>query len=226
MTTAPTNAAGRVKTPEAGGHFRFPDPPEIPEDKMTSFNQLTPNGTAHHLVQHLGNPDTTLVAGEHYLSLVPTRRHDRRPLPRPAGGLRSGPGRPTTTATPTSSRRQGQAAGLCAGDSLAQQPPGRPGWTSGRTTPRWASRSTGGLTRQPASEGEPASGRPAGGRRLRTHRHRGVVGRRAARIQRGAEPVPALGARPDCACTTRPQASTSPPSRAKGSGPTPSERPA
>ena len=72
MTTAPTNAAGRVKTPEAGGHFRFPDPPEIPEDKMTSFNQLTPNGTAHHLVQHLGNPDTTLVAGEHYLSLVPT----------------------------------------------------------------------------------------------------------------------------------------------------------
>ena len=72
MTTAPTNAAGRVRTPKAGGHFRFPDPPEIPEDKMTSFNQLTPNGTAHHLVQHLGNPDTTLVAGEHYLSMVPT----------------------------------------------------------------------------------------------------------------------------------------------------------
>ncbi len=72
MTTAPTNAAGRVRTPKAGDHFRFPDPPEIPEDKMTSFNQLTPNGTAHHLVQHLGNPDTTLVAGEHYLSLVPT----------------------------------------------------------------------------------------------------------------------------------------------------------
>ena len=72
MTTAPTNAAGRVKTPPAGDHFRFPDPPEIPEDKMTSFNQLTPNGTVHHLVRHLGNPDTTLVAGEHYLSLVPT----------------------------------------------------------------------------------------------------------------------------------------------------------
>ena len=72
MTTAPTNAAGHVRTPKAPKHFRFPDPPEIPEDKMTSFNQLTPNGTAHHLVQHLGNPDTTLVAGEHYLSLVPT----------------------------------------------------------------------------------------------------------------------------------------------------------
>ena len=74
MTTSPTNAAGRpdLSGPKAGGHFRFPDPPEIPEDKMTSFNQLTPNGTAHHLVQHLGNPDSTLVAGEHYLSLVPT----------------------------------------------------------------------------------------------------------------------------------------------------------
>ena len=73
MTTTPTNAAGRAKTPKADRFFRFPDPPEIQEDKMTSFDQLTPNGNAHHLVQHLGNLDTTLVAGEHYLSLVPTR---------------------------------------------------------------------------------------------------------------------------------------------------------
>ena len=72
MTTADTAGRPDLSGPKAGGHFRFPDPPEIPEDKMTSFNQLTPNGTAHHLVQHLGNPDTTLVAGEHYLSLVPT----------------------------------------------------------------------------------------------------------------------------------------------------------
>ena len=70
MTTADT--AGRVKAPRAGDYFRFPDPPEIPEDKMTSFNQLTPNGTAHHLVQHLGTPETTLVAGEHYLAVAPT----------------------------------------------------------------------------------------------------------------------------------------------------------
>ena len=76
MTTAPTNATdttGQVKAPKAPKHFRFPDPPEIPEDKMTSFDQLTPNGTAHHLVQHLGNLDTTLVAGEHYLAVAPTR---------------------------------------------------------------------------------------------------------------------------------------------------------
>ena len=70
MTTSDT--AGHVKTPKTGSHFRFPDPPEREPDDMTSFNQLTPNGNAHHLIQHLGNQDTTLVAGEHYLSVAPT----------------------------------------------------------------------------------------------------------------------------------------------------------
>ena len=70
MTTADTT--GRVKTPKAGKHFRFPDPPEREPGDMTSFNQLTPNGNVHHLIQHLGNQDTTLVAGEHYLAVAPT----------------------------------------------------------------------------------------------------------------------------------------------------------
>ncbi len=48
---------------------RFPDPPEHPEDKMTSFDHLTGNGNAYHLRQHLGNLETTLVAGERYLSV-------------------------------------------------------------------------------------------------------------------------------------------------------------
>ena len=71
MTTADT--AGRLRTPKAGGHFRFPDPPEREPDDMTSFNQLTINGNVHHLIQHLGDPETTLVAGEHYLALAQTR---------------------------------------------------------------------------------------------------------------------------------------------------------
>ena len=33
---------------------------------------MTPNGNVHHLIQHLGNQDTTLVAGEHYLAVAPT----------------------------------------------------------------------------------------------------------------------------------------------------------
>ena len=71
MTTA--NTTGRVKTPKADDHFRFPDPPEREPDDMTSFNQLTLNGSVHHLIQHLGNPDSTLVAGEHYLAVAPAR---------------------------------------------------------------------------------------------------------------------------------------------------------
>ena len=69
MTTA--NTTGPVKTPKADDHFRFPDPPEREPDDMTSFNQLTTNGSVHHLIQHLGNPDATLVAGEHYLAVAP-----------------------------------------------------------------------------------------------------------------------------------------------------------
>ena len=52
--------------------FRLPDPPEDPEDKMTSFDHLTLTGSVHHLVQHLGNTVTTLVAGERYMVVRPT----------------------------------------------------------------------------------------------------------------------------------------------------------
>ena len=53
--------------------FVFPDPPEDPDDKMTSFKRLAATGNVYHLIQHLGNRETTLVAGEQYLALAPTR---------------------------------------------------------------------------------------------------------------------------------------------------------
>ena len=53
--------------------FVFPDPPEIPEDKMTNFDQLAATGNAHHLIQNFGNPETTLVVGERYVAVAPTR---------------------------------------------------------------------------------------------------------------------------------------------------------
>ena len=62
-----------AKTSRVQPPFVFPDPPEDPEDKMTSFDRLTINGNAHYLAQHLGNPETTLVAGDRYLALAPTR---------------------------------------------------------------------------------------------------------------------------------------------------------
>ena len=61
------------KTHPAPGRFRLPDPPEHPEDRMTSFDHLTITGAAHYLAQHLGNPETTLVAGDRYLVIRPTR---------------------------------------------------------------------------------------------------------------------------------------------------------
>ena len=68
MTTKPTTTHAFLP---------LPDPPEREPEDMTSFDHLTLSGSVHHLVhhlvQHLGNPGTTLVAGEHYISPVPTQ---------------------------------------------------------------------------------------------------------------------------------------------------------
>ena len=49
----------------------LPDPPEREPEDMTSFDHLTLNGGAHYLLLHLGNPDTTIVAGERYITREP-----------------------------------------------------------------------------------------------------------------------------------------------------------
>ena len=69
--TSPKGIVSQVG--QADDFFVFPDPPEHPEDKMTSFDHLTINGNAHYLALHLGMPDTTLVAGDRYMALAPTR---------------------------------------------------------------------------------------------------------------------------------------------------------
>ena len=45
----------------------LPDPPERDPDDMTSFQHLSETGSVHHLIQYLGNPDTTIVSGERYI---------------------------------------------------------------------------------------------------------------------------------------------------------------
>ncbi len=74
MTTPDTH----LKTPPVPGRFRLPDPPENPDDKMTSFDRLTINGNAHYLKQHLmdrrpDERDRILVAGDRYTVAQPTR---------------------------------------------------------------------------------------------------------------------------------------------------------
>ena len=61
-----------VRTTRDRGGFRLPDPPPREPDDMTSFNHLTRTGAAYLLAEHLGSPETTLVAGEHYITPVPT----------------------------------------------------------------------------------------------------------------------------------------------------------
>ncbi len=72
-TTANTNTSAGSKTPKSPDRFRLPDPPEHPDDKMTSSKHLSATGNHHHLAQHLGSPDTTIVAGDRYVVIRPTR---------------------------------------------------------------------------------------------------------------------------------------------------------
>ena len=69
MTTTDTH----TRTTQAQGRFRLPDPPERHPDDMTTFDHLTITGAAHYLALHLGNPETTLVAGDRYMVVRPTR---------------------------------------------------------------------------------------------------------------------------------------------------------
>ena len=61
--------------------FVLPDPPEREPEDMTSFDHLTLSGSVHHLVQHLGKPETTIVAGERYVVPGPGRNTQPRRIP-------------------------------------------------------------------------------------------------------------------------------------------------
>ena len=70
-TTKPPTIA--KPTPHAPP-FRLPDPPEDRYDeKMTSAKHLGLTGSFHHLIHHLGNPETTIVGTERYLVAAPVR---------------------------------------------------------------------------------------------------------------------------------------------------------
>ena len=88
MTTSDTTA----RTSKTRSRFRLPDLPEREPDDMTSAEHLSETGLHHHLKQFLGNPETTIVSGEKY---VTARRGAERGLAmggRPAGLPRPGNG--------------------------------------------------------------------------------------------------------------------------------------
>ena len=63
MTTA--------KTPLSPPSFELPDPPKSQDEKMTASQHLSLTGGAHYLALHLGNPDTTVVGSDLYITRVP-----------------------------------------------------------------------------------------------------------------------------------------------------------
>ena len=67
MTTIRTATA----SPEDHEYFVLPDIPEREPDDMTSSKHLSLTGNHHHLMQHLGNQETTIVAGERYITRSP-----------------------------------------------------------------------------------------------------------------------------------------------------------
>ena len=73
IATATTTAITRTKPAPAVSPLRLPDPPAEQDEKMTSAKHLGITGTAHHLAQHLGNPETTIVGGELFLIHGPER---------------------------------------------------------------------------------------------------------------------------------------------------------
>ena len=88
----------------------LPDPPEHEPDDMTSVQQLGENGNLHHLVQHLSNPDTTIVSGERYIVPAPaTPASQPANLPRHARLVQRQPG-----ALPPRQRLDHLAAGQAA----------------------------------------------------------------------------------------------------------------
>ena len=59
----------------------IPDPPEHKPGEMTSFQHLGDNGAVYLLKQHLGSPETTIIAGERYLAPEPSSPARGRRIP-------------------------------------------------------------------------------------------------------------------------------------------------
>ena len=51
--------------------FRLPDIPQREPDEMTSYDHIHAPGSSHHLIQHFGSSDTTLVTADRYIVLTP-----------------------------------------------------------------------------------------------------------------------------------------------------------
>ena len=77
----PTRERTKVTTAKDKPTFRLPDRPEREPDDMTSYRQLTAPSIVEPLQHYLGNLETTLITGDHYLcrTIAPNLAGSRYP---------------------------------------------------------------------------------------------------------------------------------------------------
>ena len=80
MTTAKPSAT-TAQQPTQEVRFRLPDPPKREPDEMTSYDHLHKPGNAYLLIEHFGNPDTTLVEADRWI--VPSPEFNKARARRP-----------------------------------------------------------------------------------------------------------------------------------------------
>ena len=61
-----------VKTPKSPPAFQLPEPLKTQDEKMTASRHLSLTGNAHFLAQHLGDPETTVIGADLYITPIPT----------------------------------------------------------------------------------------------------------------------------------------------------------
>ena len=76
--TAPRSKSTKSKLRQ---RFVLPDPPEREPEDMTSFKHLGENGNVHHLIQHLGNRDSTIFGSELFIAPSPGAPASMRRVP-------------------------------------------------------------------------------------------------------------------------------------------------
>ena len=76
MTTA--------KTPKSPTIYQLPEPIKTPDERMTASRHLSLNGGAHFLAEHLGNPETTVIGADLYITpVMPAELADMSGVPYP-----------------------------------------------------------------------------------------------------------------------------------------------
>ena len=150
MTTVKPSAT-TTQQPWQGARFRLPEPPKREPDELTSYDHLYKPGNAYLLIEHFGNPETTLVEADRWIVASPefNKARARRPDLLIAFDVSAADYRASNGYIVSEQGKPPDFVLEVASESTAEADVGQ----NATTMPSWASRSTGGLTRPASSTG-------------------------------------------------------------------------